>query len=112
MHVLKGVNFQAEKGEVVVIIGPSGKGKSTFLRCVNFIERPEKGTIEIDNIKVDMEKYKEKDLKPLRMKSSMVFQTYNVFKNKTVLENVMIPMTSVQKKDKEQAKGIRVIRTG
>lgn len=104
LHVLKGVDFQAEKGEVIVIIGPSGMGKSTFLRCINFIERAEKGSIEIDGARVDVEKAKEKEIKPVRLKSSMVFQTYNVFKNKTVLENVMLPMTSVQKMSKEEAR--------
>ena len=53
LNVLKGIDFQADTGEVIVIIGPSGMGKSTFLRCINYIERPEKGIIEIDNIKVD-----------------------------------------------------------
>lgn len=104
LHVLKGVDFQAEKGEVIVIIGPSGMGKSTFLRCINFIERPEKGSIEIDGARVDVETAKEKEIKPVRLKSSMVFQTYNVFKNKTVLENVMLPMTSVQKMSKDEAR--------
>lgn len=104
LHVLKGIDFQAQKGEVVVIIGPSGMGKSTFLRCVNFIERPEKGIVEIDNVRVDVQKCTEKEIKKLRMKTSMVFQNYNVFKNKTVLENVMLPMTSVQKMKKEEAR--------
>lgn len=104
LHVLRGIDFQAQKGEVVAIIGPSGMGKSTFLRCVNFIERPEKGIVEIDNVRVDVQKCTEKEIKKLRMKTSMVFQNYNVFKNKTVLENVMLPMTSVQKMKKEEAR--------
>lgn len=104
LHVLKGIDFQAQKGEVVAVIGPSGMGKSTFLRCVNFIERPEKGIVEIDNVRVDVQKCTEKEIKKLRMKTSMVFQNYNVFKNKTVLENVMLPMTSVQKMKKEEAR--------
>ena len=104
LHVLKGIDFQAQKGEVVAIIGPSGMGKSTFLRCVNFIERPEKGIVESDNVRVDVQKCTEKEIKKLRMKTSMVFQNYNVFKNKTVLENVMLPMTSVQKMKKEEAR--------
>ena len=104
LHVLKGIDFQAQKGEVVAIIGPSGMGKSTFLRCVNFIERPEKGIVEIDNVRVDVQKCTEKEIKKLRMKTSMVFQNYNVFKNKTVLENVMLPMTSLQKMKKEEAR--------
>lgn len=104
LAVLKGIDFQADMGEVIVIIGPSGMGKSTFLRCINYIERPEKGIIEIDNVKVDAEKCTEKEIKQLRLKTSMVFQNYNIFKNKTVIENVMLPMTSVQKIEKEIAK--------
>lgn len=104
LHVLKGIDFHAETGEVVAIIGPSGMGKSTFLRCLNYIERPEKGTIEIDDICVDAENRSEKQIRELRKKTSMVFQTYNVFKNKTVLENVMLPMISVQKMEKQKAK--------
>ena len=104
LAVLKGIDFQADTGEVIVIIGPSGMGKSTFLRCINYIERPEKGIIEIDNVKVDAEKCTEKEIKQLRLKTSMVFQNYNIFKNKTVIENVMFPMTSVQKIEKEIAK--------
>lgn len=104
LHVLKGVDFRAETGEVVAIIGPSGMGKSTFLRCLNYIERPEKGSIEIDDVRIDAEHCSEKEIRELRKKTSMVFQTYNVFKNKTVLENVMLPMVSVQKMDKESAR--------
>ena len=104
LAVLKGIDFQADTGEVIVIIGPSGMGKSTFLRCINYIERPEKGIIEIDNVKVDAEKCTEKEIKQLRLKTSMVFQNYNIFKNKTVIENVMLPMTSVQKIENEIAK--------
>ena len=104
LHVLKEIDFQAETGEVIVVIGSSGMGKSTFLRCLNYIERPEKGIIEIDNVKVNAEKCTEKEIRQLRLKTSMVFQNYNLFKNKTVLENVMLPMTSVQKLEKDEAK--------
>lgn len=104
LHVLKGVDFSAETGEVIVIIGPSGMGKSTFLRCLNYIEKPEKGTIQINDVVLNAEKHTEKEVKALRKNTSMVFQNYNVFKNKTVLQNVMLPMTSVQKMSKEEAK--------
>lgn len=104
LHVLKGIDFQAEKGEVVVIIGPSGIGKSTFLRCINFIEKPQKGILEIDNVCVDAKMCTEKEIRKIRMKTSMVFQNYNIFKNKTVLENVMLPMVLVRKMGKEEAR--------
>lgn len=103
LHVLKGIDFQAKEGEVVAIIGPSGMGKSTFLRCVNYIEHPEKGRITIDGKHIDAENYSEKAVKELRTKSSMVFQNYNIFKNKTVIENVMLPMIAVKKMPKSAA---------
>ena len=73
------------------------------MRCINFIEKPEKGILEIDGIEVDAQTCKEKEIRNFRMKASMVFQNYNVFKNKTVLQNVMLPMTAVQKIDKQTA---------
>lgn len=103
LQVLKGIDFTASEGEVVAVIGPSGMGKSTFLRCINFIEKPEKGILEIDGIEVNAQTCKEKEIRNFRMKASMVFQNYNVFKNKTVLQNVMLPMTAVQKIDKQTA---------
>ena len=103
LQVLKGIDFTASEGEVVAVIGPSGMGKSTFFRCINFIEKPEKGILEIDGIEVDAQTCKEKEIRNFRMKASMVFQNYNVFKNKTVLQNVMLPMTAVQKIDKQTA---------
>lgn len=103
LQVLKGIDFTASEGEVVAVIGPSGMGKSTFLRCINYIEKPEKGILEIDGIEVNAQTCKEKEIRNFRMKASMVFQNYNVFKNKTVLQNVMLPMTAVQKIDKQTA---------
>ena len=104
LHVLKGIEFTAKQGDVIVIIGPSGMGKSTFLRCLNCIEFPEKGKIKIDGVEIDTQHCSDKEKNALRKKSSMVFQNYNVFKNKTVLQNVMLPMTSVQKIKKEEAR--------
>lgn len=102
--VFENLNFQAKKGEVVSIIGPSGTGKSTFLRCINFLETPDKGTIEIDGLKVDAEQFTEKSAKAIRLKTSMVFQNYSLFKNKTALENIMIPLVLVRKMENNEAK--------
>lgn len=102
--VFENLNFQAKKGEVVSIIGPSGTGKSTFLRCINFLETPDKGTIEIDDLKVDAEQFTEKSAKAIRLKTSMVFQNYSLFKNKTALENIMIPLVLVRKMENNEAK--------
>ena len=104
LSVLNGLDFEARTGEVVVIVGPSGTGKSTFLRCINFLETPQTGTLEIDGNVIDASQpLKESDLVEFRKHSAMVFQNYNLFKNKTVLENVTMPMIKVQKLDKESA---------
>ena len=104
LKVLRGIDFQASDGEIIVILGPSGMGKSTFLKCINYLERPDKGCITIDGIEVHAECCTEKQICALRSKTSMVFQNYNLFKNKTVLENVLLPMTVVQKFTREEAK--------
>lgn len=104
LKVLKNIDLEVKKGEVVAIIGPSGTGKSTLLRCINYLEEPEAGEIEIDDIKVDIKNITKKEIYALRRKTSMVFQTYNLFKNKTALENVMEPLTIVKKIDKKVAK--------
>lgn len=106
VEILKGINLTVKKGEVVVIIGPSGTGKSTLLRCINFLETPNKGTIEIGNIKVDSENVTKKQIHELRKHTSMVFQSYNLFYNKTVIENVMEPLTQVKKMNKNDAEKI------
>ena len=104
LKVLRGIDFQAADGEIIVILGPSGMGKSTFLKCINYLERPDKGCITIDGIEVHAECCTEKQICALRSKTSMVFQNYNLFKNTTVLENVLLPMTVVQKLTREEAK--------
>lgn len=100
LDVLKGINLDVKKGEVVSIIGPSGTGKSTLLRCINLIETPDNGSIYLDGIKFDVSDSSEKQIQNIRKKTSMVFQNYCLFKNKTVLENIIIPMILVHKEDK------------
>lgn len=90
--VLKGIDMEVKSGEVVAIIGPSGSGKSTFLRCLNLLEKPQEGTIEIDDVKLDVKNHSKNDAHMLRQKSAMVFQNYNLFKNKTVLQNVILSL--------------------
>lgn len=110
--VLKGINLQIEKGEVIAILGPSGSGKSTFLRCLNFLEEPEKGIISIDNAKVNAEKIQNKDVHLLRKKTAMVFQHYNLFKHKTALENITesLLITRKIKKDEANKIGIKLLK--
>ncbi|MDN7242533.1 amino acid ABC transporter ATP-binding protein [Planococcus sp. N028] len=105
-HVLKGIDFSVNKGEVVSILGPSGSGKSTLLRCINFLEQPTRGIIEISDKRVDAESASKADITALRNSTAMVFQQYNLFKNFTVLQNVMIGLTSVKKIHKVEAKKI------
>ncbi len=87
-HVLAGVDLHVEEGEVVAIIGPSGSGKSTLLRCLNLLEQPDTGTITIDGATVTAPKISRKEAAALRSKTAMVFQQYNLFRNKRALENV------------------------
>lgn len=101
--VLKGVSFDVGQGEVVVIIGPSGSGKSTLLRCINYLERPDKGAIRIGKLHVEAGKTDHKQIVELRKQTAMVFQHYNLFKNKTVVENVMEGLIVSQKMDKKVA---------
>lgn len=88
VEVLKDINLSVEKGSVVSILGPSGTGKTTFLRCLNYLEKPDAGKLTISNVSVDFSHISKKDIQRLRRKSTMVFQQFNLFRNKTVLENV------------------------
>lgn len=88
VEVLKDINLSVEKGSVVSILGPSGTGKTTFLRCLNYLEKPESGKLTISDVSVDFSHISKKDVQNLRRKSTMVFQQFNLFRNKTVLENV------------------------
>ncbi len=98
--VLKDINLTVKKGEVVVIIGPSGCGKSTFLRCLNGLEDIQGGVITIDGLPVEAGK---RDITKLRQKIGMVFQSYELFPHKTVIENVILAPTKVQKRTREDA---------
>ena len=103
-EVLKDINLNIKQGEVVAIIGPSGSGKSTLLRCLNLLEKPNTGTIKIGSVTLNSEQYRSKDEINLRKQSAMVFQHYNLFKNKTALENITYPLIVGQKIGKDKAK--------
>ncbi|AJH00531.1 amino acid ABC transporter ATP-binding protein [Clostridium beijerinckii] len=102
-HVLKGIDLTVKTGEVITIIGSSGSGKSTFLRTLNFLDSASSGEIELDDIHIDVSKAKKNDILNIRRNTAMVFQGYNLFKNRTALENVMEALVIVQKKDKRKA---------
>ncbi|MBA0169283.1 amino acid ABC transporter ATP-binding protein [Pectobacterium colocasium] len=101
--VLDNISLDIAKGEVVAIIGPSGSGKSTLLRCLNLLETPESGTIHIGDQTLDTRRYSSKEAYALRRQTAMVFQSYNLFKNKTALENVTEALIVVKKMPKKQA---------
>ncbi|ABV61044.1 MULTISPECIES: amino acid ABC transporter ATP-binding protein [Bacillus] len=104
--VLDGINLDVQKGQVVAIIGPSGSGKSTLLRCLNLLEIPDEGTIEIGDAKLDASKYTRKEAHHLRQQTAMVFQNYNLFKNKTALQNITESLLVTKKMTKQQANEI------
>lgn len=106
IDVLKDISIDVKPGEVVVILGPSGSGKSTFLRCLNYLEKPDGGTIEIGDAKIVAPKVSKKDIHNLRKQSAMVFQHYNLFNNKTVLQNVTEALIVVKKLNKDEANKI------
>ena len=88
LDVLKGVDLTVNKGDVVAILGPSGSGKTTFLRCLNFLETTDSGTLIFDGEQFDLGKITKADIARLRKKTAFVFQNYNLFRNKTALQNV------------------------
>lgn len=102
-EILKGINIDVNKGDVVTLIGPSGTGKTTLLRCINYLEKPTTGNITLGDLSLNYKKITKKEILTLRRKTAMVFQQYNLFKNKTVIENVMEPQLIVQKKSKKEA---------
>ncbi|MCM6881429.1 amino acid ABC transporter ATP-binding protein [Enterococcus italicus] len=103
LEVLKGISTDIQKGEVVAIIGPSGSGKSTFLRCLNLMETPTSGEVIFENQDLTAKKLKEADIDQVREKIGMVFQHFNLFPNKTVLENITLAPIMRKKMSKVQA---------
>lgn len=100
-EVLKGISANIKKGEVVVVIGPSGSGKSTFLRCLNLLEVPTSGEIIFEGNNITDKKT---DINKIREKMGMVFQQFNLFPHKTVLDNLTIAQINVKKKSVEDSK--------
>ena len=103
-HVLRGVNCRVETGEAIVMLGASGSGKSTFLRTLNFLEHAEQGTLILDDMTLDMTSVRKKDILAVHRQTAMVFQSYNLFRHKTALENVMEALVVVKKMNKDEAK--------
>ena len=101
--VLDNIDLSIQEGEVVTIIGPSGSGKSTLLRCLNLLEKPDNGIIKIAETELDVKHHSKKEELALRNQSAMVFQSYNLFKNKTALENITLAPLVNQKLNKAEA---------
>ena len=103
-EVLKGISLKVEKGSVTAIIGPSGAGKTTLLRCMNFLEKADSGTLDFDELHIDLERVSKKTMLEIRRKTAFVFQNYNLFANMTALENVMEGLVTARKVPKAEAK--------
>ena len=103
LEVLKQVDLQVNKGDVVAILGPSGSGKTTLLRCMNFLENADGGEMDFDGEHVSLGHVSKKDAARLRKKTAFVFQNYNLFRNKTALENVTEGLIIGRKMPKAEA---------
>ena len=101
--VLDGIDLTVEKGDVVAILGPSGGGKTTLLRCINFLETADDGTIEFDNNTYSFKDITKKEIANIRKNTAFVFQNYNLFLNKTALENVTEGLIIARGMDKKEA---------
>lgn len=103
LEVLKGIDLSVRQGDVVAILGPSGSGKTTLLRCLNFLERADGGSLTFDGERFDLAHMSRKDILRLRRKTAFVFQSYNLFLNKTALENVTEGLITARKMNKADA---------
>jgi ABC-type polar amino acid transport system ATPase subunit len=109
LEVLKGIDMVVDKGEVVVIFGRSGSGKSTLLRCLNFLEDPTRGTVEVSGIRLEgghRTRHKREQIRQLRTRCGMVFQQFNLFPHMTALQNVMEGPVTVKGLDEGQCRTI------
>ena len=105
-RILKGLDLTVEKGDVIAVLGPSGSGKTTLLRCINFLETADKGTLVFGGREYDLANMTKKDIAAVRRRTGFVFQNYNLFANKTAIENVTMGLTVARKMDKAKARTI------
>ncbi len=103
LEVLRGVSLRVNQGDVAVILGPSGSGKTTLLRCLNFLETADSGQLTFDGEQFDLSHTPRRDIARLRKKTAFVFQNYNLFRNKTALQNVTEGLIVARKMPKAQA---------
>ena len=103
LHVLRGIDLNIQKGDVVAVLGSSGSGKTTLLRCMNFLEHADAGTMVFDGQQVELSRITHAQIHALRRRTGFVFQNYNLFANKTALQNVTEGLVIARKMDKHQA---------
>ena len=106
LQVLKGVDLDVDKGDVVAILGSSGSGKTTMLRCLNFLEKADEGTMLVDDRRVELNRVTHGEANALRRRTGFVFQSYNLFANKTALQNVTEGLIVARKMPRQQAEEI------
>ena len=104
--VLDGIDLDVEKGDVVAILGPSGSGKTTFLRCLNFLEKADAGSMVFDGEKFDLHAAGRQEIARIRKKTAFVFQQYNLFQNKNVMQNVTLGLTAGAGMPRQEAEEI------
>ena len=111
-EVLKNVRLEVDKGDVMAILGPSGSGKTTLLRCMNFLERADGGQMEFGGEKFDLHGAAKRDIARIRRRTAFVFQSYNLFLNKTAIGNIMEGLVIARKMDKAEARerGMRMLK--
>lgn len=104
--ILNGIDLSVKRGDVIAIIGPSGGGKTTLLRCLNFLEKADEGILNFDGMEVKLNSANKKSIKRIRRKTGFVFQNYNLFQNKNALANITLGLTVARKMKKDAAEEI------
>ncbi len=107
-EILKGIDLTVEKGDVVAILGPSGAGKTTLLRCIDLLETADSGEMTFDGVSYDLGRMAKQDVLALRQKTGFVFQSYNLFRNKTALQNVTEGLITARKMRRREAEAIGI----
>ena len=106
LPVLRGVSLHVNRGDVTAVIGPSGGGKTTLLRCINFLEKADSGTLTFGGDSYDLSRMAKRDIAAIRMRTGFVFQSFNLFSNKTALQNVTEGLIVARRMPREQAQEI------
>ncbi len=107
-EVLHGIDLAVERGEVVAVLGPSGSGKTTLLRCANLLEHADAGELALDGVRFDLARVTAKEAAEIRRNTAFVFQSYNLFRNRTVLGNVTEGLVVAHRMPKDEAREIAV----